>query len=79
MPASQNLRAFRQINRAEHDSPIRQQFKALHLREKEDPDHQYFMSSKVWGAPLNDKDLGKQLGNVDANPIIHNFVRGADQ
>lgn len=80
--AKQSLRSFRVITNQEHDSPVRQEFKMLKLRQQEDPDTQYIMNMKCFASPSQDKanlmQSRKALQSVEKSPVMHNNVRGRD-
>ena len=51
-----SLRSFRNIAASGHESPMRQEFKTLNLKQQEDPDTQYVLDMIQMGSPSKDKD-----------------------
>lgn len=78
----QSLRSFRTIQKDAHESPVRQEFKMLNLRQQEDPDTQYVMDYVAMGMKTQDLDnrqmSRKMVKSVNMTPVLHNSIRGED-
>ena len=78
-----SLRSFRNISGQGQQSPMRQEFKQLNLRQQEDPETQYVLDMIQMGSPSKDKDNRQHsrstLKAVKRKPVLHNDVRGEDQ